>query len=731
VTRFVGSLRAFALGIALAFAWALAIFAWRSDLVGADLVRPLDILERDTLDLRFQRRGHLSVDPAIALVVFDDRTIELDPDLFERRVGDARVIDAIAAAGAKVIGLDFLFQDRERVLPDPLVADVDAYLATPGEPPVPADALLGRVQAEVHGDDILVASIKNAGNVVLGFHAGERGDEPGKEMSRGKYGQVSPGPFMPPAAERVLVSHPMFAKACARMGLITVYEDDTGSVRDVPVGISIGPSVGVPLGVAVAAEYLGVSRAQLAYSAETGTITIGDRTITADDGGLLLDWHGEDFPTYSVHDLVAGTLPVDALRDKIVLVGFTHLSEDRVTTPFGQRPGVEVHATVADGILDGDAIHRASPRADALLTLVVGLGVALVFLIKGAGPPARLAGSAAVVIAALVGIQLAFVRGDLWVNAVGPLLAGASTASACLAAAYLQEGLQRRQLRATFAHYLSDDLVEELALDPSRVSLSGERRELTVLFTDIRSFTTFSEKLEPLQLAEFLRAYFTPMTRAVLDNDGYVDKYIGDAIMAIFGAPVRRQQHAAEACQAALTMHTRLAEVTETAKQYGIDLAIGAGINTGEMVVGNIGSAERFDYTVLGDAVNLGSRLEGLTKVYGVFCLVGPRTAAGAGPAFTFRPVDLVRVKGKAEPIEIFELCAGPGVTIVTYAGVERFAAGIASWRSGDFDASRASFRAFAADNPHDEVTRLYLERLAELTAPPEGWDGVFVHTKK
>lgn len=722
-------LRLFAAGLVTTTLAAGAVFAWRDRYVQYSAV---DSLEFWTLDVRFRARGADPVGSDVVLLAFDDRTLEERPDLFERRAGMAKVIRAASAAGAKVIGVDLLFADREQLLAKELVADIDTRLATADPASAPVDvALLTRVADESHGDQELADAIRDAGNVVLGMHVGFRGAEPDRSIAKAKYGQVAPGPYLPPASDKVMVSDALFVKASSRMGLISVFEDANGAVRDVQLGAALGQSVIVPFAFALIAEYKGIDRANVAYLGEEGSAHLGDLVVQGVNGSMLLDWRGTPFTTVSVVDLVDGTAPPDALKDKIAILGFTHLAEDTVDSPFGRQPGFMVHATAIDQVLSGDRLTRATPAIDALVTWLAGLLVASLFIPKVS--PAMQVGLAAMVVClAGFGVYEAFASAHLWMTGIGPVFAAAATASVCLAGSYWLEGLQRRHLRHAFSHYLSDELVDELVADPSRLSLSGERRELSVLFTDIRNFTTFSERIAPLELASFLRHYLDPMTKAVLVHDGYVDKFIGDAVMAIFGAPVLRADHAVRACASAIEMFKALDLVRPEASRLGIDLHIGAGVNTGDMVVGNIGSAERFDYTVLGDAVNLGSRLESLTKTYGVFCLVGPKTADHAKDACKFRVVDLVRVKGKHEPIELFELLSGPGGTIVAYADVEQFRAAMAAWRAGDMVAAKGAFEDFLAKNPTDSVTKLYLERLAELGGnAPAGWDGVYTHTKK
>ncbi len=725
--------RAFLAGVVVAMLAAALVFIDRSDIRP---LAPLRDVEGSLLDQRFTLRGATATQDRVALVQLDNRTLHEAPELFERRAHQARVIDAIHAAGAAVLGIDIIYTEPEQLIDAGLTAEIEAWLEQqPADDADTARSLLKRVADETHGDQALAASIKAADIVVMGFHVGDEGNVPplDRALAKGKYGQMAGGPYLPERTGRAMASLPMFNKGAERLGLITTYTDGTGAVRRIPLGERFGPSVFAPMAVQLYAEALDINRGKVAILGTDDSVHVGEHVIPGSEGYLLLNWRGPAvFPRYSAVDVVNSDIPEGALDGRIVILGASHLGQDKVMTPFNVQPGVEVHATAVDNLLAGDWLTRTSPLVDAAATLVAGLLIALIFLPGQLSALTRSLAAITLLAATAGGLQWAFAAKALWIGAVGPLAAIVIGTAVCMAVAYGQEGIQRQYLRRTFAHYLSDDLVEELVADPKRVKLSGDRRELTVLFTDIRNFTSFSEQLSPLELAGFLAKYFEPMTRAVMHNNGYVDKFIGDAIMGIFGAPVAKGMHAIDGCRAVVEMYHALDQVRPAAQELGIELAIGAGLNTGEMVVGNMGSKARFDYTVLGDAVNLASRVEGLTKRYGVFCLVGAQTAQQAGAEAQFRSVDLVRVKGKAEPVEILELLGVGHDSIAQYAGIDVFEGALAAWRRGDFAAAREGFAMFSAANPHDGVAPLYLERLGVLgDTAPDDWDGVFTFTEK
>ncbi|MBI5478618.1 MAG: adenylate/guanylate cyclase domain-containing protein [Deltaproteobacteria bacterium] len=699
----------------------------------------VELLERWTLDWRFRARGPAPPSPEIALVVFDDATAERSGPLFERRAGWATVIRALKAAGAKVIGVDAVFDAPEHLVSEDVRARVLAWAAAHPAPAAGDEAalLLSVVARELDGDGELEAAIRDAGNVVLILFAGEgaRPAEADASLARARYAQSTPGERNTSRVESLNASLPRFNAAAKGLGFATVSEDATRTVRRFGLMREHQGAMYLPFPLPAVAAFRDVNRGRLAWLGPQQQVRLGAQTLELDADALWLDYRGPQgtFPTYPVLDLVQGRVPAGALAGKLVLIGVTRLGYDAVRTPFQVMPGVEVQATAIDNVLRGAPLRRSSRTVDLFVTLGVALLASLLFVSRGLRPAVQVAGTVALVTAWVAAAHLAFVRASLWLPLVAPVAAALACGVAGLALSYASEALQRRELKKAFGHYLGAEVLEELLARPDMLALGGERRRLTVLFSDIRDFTTLSEKLPPEKLVAFLNTYLSPMTRAVLRQGGLLDKYIGDAVMGVFGAPVVRADHATLALACVLEMHAELEALNKgPLAALGLDVAIGVGLNTGDMVVGNLGSAERFDYTVAGDAVNLASRLEGLTKTYGVFCLVGAGTREAASADFAFRDVDLVQVKGKHEPVAVSELLGGPGRAVAAYEGLDAWQRGIAAWRAGRLGEARAVFTAFATSNPADAVARRYLERLATLPdVAPEGFSPVAAFTTK
>jgi adenylate cyclase len=705
-------------------------------------------LELTTIDTRFRLRGPLPLaDDRIVIVGLDDRTRREAPDVFQTRRGWARLIDALAAQRPQAIALDLFFSSPEIILPAPLARQVEDAAAVAAAEPSPSPALaaardaLAAVREALRGDEVLAAAIARARVVYLGAgfrmieSAADRPAAPPAEpagLERAQLDDAVGGAAGAPSAYAVSTTLQAIAAGAQGAGAINHLRDDDGVARRMALVIEMGGRYYASLGFVLAARARGEPTR---YVAPTGAVSLGDRALPTRAAVARLNFLGRRFPRVSAADLLAGRTPAGALAGKLVLVGFTHAAYDKVPTPDDPlADGVELHATLLHNLLHEGLLRDGGAGAGLASVLVLGGLVALVHLRRLRRrpwlPPIIAAG---LLVAWLALAQLAFARG-LVLEVLPPALALALAVAAGTIASIATEGREKARLRGAFAQYVSKTLVERIVEHPDAARLGGERRELSVLFSDIRGFSRLAESLPPEQLAGFLNRYLTPMTELVLDRDGTLDKYIGDAVMAVWNAPVDVPDHAARACDAALAMQRALGPLNARWREQGLpQIEIGVGINTGPMAVGNMGSEARFDYTVLGDAVNLAARLEALTKEYGVGILVGEATRVAAGDRFVFREMDMVRVKGKDRAARIFELCGTPATSPHSADEVATWDAMIAACRARDFAGARQMVDELAARHPGDGAARVFAARVRELAAAPpaDDWDGVYEQRSK
>ena len=454
-------------------------------------------------------------------------------------------------------------------------------------------------------------------------------------------------------------------------------------------------------------------------------------------GSLLINYPGpaSAFQTHSVVDVLDGRVPPTQLKGRIALVAVTALgTHDQRVTPFDPfGPGVYAHAAAVDTLLTGRFLRQLGWGAEGLLLLLLGALVG--FVMPRLGRSRHIAAFIFVGMSLwLVTAQLLFSRAQVDLFVVTPV---ATFLFVNLAVAVFQWQVvdrEKRHVRRVFQHYLAPSVLEAVLREPRKLSLAPEKAELTVLFSDLRSFTTLAERLEPERLAALLNAYLTPMTRLIFSHGGTLDKYMGDAIMAFWGDPIEQADHATRACRAALSMQAALAGLGPVFEARGWPpLHAGVGVNTGLMAVGHFGSEQLFDYTVMGDAVNLASRLEGATKVYGVGVLVSRETREQVGEALRFRRLDWLRVKGRADPVEIYELRGEGAGEAEEQALIAAFEAGLEAYRDRRWAAGRAAFARALALAPEDGPSQLFLGRCdaMEETPPGDDWEGVFSMTSK
>jgi adenylate cyclase len=454
-------------------------------------------------------------------------------------------------------------------------------------------------------------------------------------------------------------------------------------------------------------------------------------------GAVFVPYRGRQgsFTYLPAHQLLSGKVDPALLRNKIVLIGTTApgLLDLRSTPVQAIYPGVEVHANIISGILDHRIKHKPAWTIGYEYLVLVVVAVSMALLLPMFSPLLATAGTLGLTGLVLAGTFIAWDY-NLILPLASPLLLIVLMFMLHMTYGFFIESRGKRQLANLFGHYIPPELVEEMSESPEEYSLDGENREKTVLFSDVRGFTTISEGMDPKQLTQLMNALLTPMTRVIHKNRGTIDKYMGDAIMSFWGAPLADSEHARHALYAAIEMMDELEIMQQEFRQRGWpEVNIGIGLNTGNMNVGNMGSEFRMAYTVLGDAVNLGSRLEGLTKIYGVNIIVSETTRAEI-PEFVFRELDLVRVKGKNEPVAIFEPIGHKNdLDKEVTSELTAYKQALLYFRAQSLDKAEVDFFNLNRLYPHRFLYQVYLERITFYRREPPGddWDGVFTHTSK
>ena len=647
--------------------------------------------------------------------------------------------------GAKVLALDAVFAEADR-------SDAPAIRAALERTPAGADPALRReleaVLERLDRDTVFAQAVQGRA-VVLGYYYTRARDQ-----STG----ALPDPGWLPrqvAAELGLqapefpgfgANLPALMQAAGAAGHFTRDEDVDKVTRRLPMLVAHGDFVYTSLALEVLSQVsgkapIGVPAAAPGESA--ALLQIGERLALPIDPAsrVLVPFYGPPgtIETVSAADVLEGRADPARLRDRIVVFGPTAPGlRDSVPTPVGGDrvfPGVEVHASVIQGALD--VRLPSQPWFTNAAVLVLLAGVALVMLIAARGLRLRsFALSTGLLVLALLAAGWTLWTRERWVLPLAlPLVQLATLFVGLNLLAYLFETRGRRALGRLFGQYVPPELIGEMNADPARYSMSGRSAELSVMFADVRGFTTLSEQMQPQALGELMNTLLTELSRVIrADHRGTIDKYIGDCVMAFWGAPVARHDHAAASVAAALDMQRALAALVPRLElPGGAQLAVGIGLNTGPAVVGNMGSAYRMAYTVLGDTVNTASRLEGLTKAYGVGIVAGESVRQAAGEDFLWRELDRVRVKGRETPLSIHEPVArAREASAVQSAHAQRHETALAAWREGRFDDSLQAWQVLHDEQPC-QLFALWIERAQRLRdAPPgPGWDGVYTFETK
>jgi len=628
--------------------------------------------ELKTLDARFRAlHDPAQADTNIVIVDVDNLSLDLTRGTLGRfpwpRDVWAMVVQYLAAGGARVIAFDFTF-------PEPNLQDPrgdSAFAAAAAAAGTVVQTLSFQRDLDTANAQRLAAFREDSAAVRTLL---DRFDRRVDSLPRGlKTFQAVEHPY------------PALMDAAQSLGAINYTPDPVdGTARRAPLLYRFRDSLFLAFGLATAitADSMRFLDGRAVW--RKGALVLNDDAIPVDEhGALLINWKGPyreaeaRRETYRIIPIAqifrsyeqaragaAPEVPLETFRGKVVFVGASGsgLFEARAN-PFGPSdPGVLIHATVADNILNRDYLYRARPLANGvallLAALLAGLAVSTVTAVwASAALGVGLAGTYLALAFWLFGGQ------HLWLDAGTPSLAILLTFTGGMAVNYVTEGRQKRQIREMFSKYVAPEYVSQLAEDPSKLHLEGQRAELSILFSDIRGFTSISEKMQPPEVIAFLNVYLTEMAAIVIRSGGTLDKFIGDAVMAFWGEPVPYTDHADRACDCALAMRDATLKLAERFASEGKPpIRIGIGINTADVVVGNIGSLEhKLDYTVIGDGVNLASRLEGLNKDFSTTIIISEFALAKLGDRFAVRPLGDVKVKGKERPVKIYELLGREG----------------------------------------------------------------------
>jgi adenylate cyclase len=741
---------------------------WRVMIVGADrgALSLLHTVELRSLDARFKMRGARRHDSRIVIVAIDENTLRKLGAFPVARDAYARLVDRLRAGGARTIAFDLDFPTPEKNAALEALKRVQAEI---GRDPAALEKIRV-IERASDNDAIFAQSLRNAGNVILGhiFLDRERTEGTDPKAAQDYYDVVSLQAF--PQVRKVKKDGRDFdmnaawpgdvqwgiepnlrllAEAAKTYGFFNATPDADGTYRREPLIVRYQDQDYFPsLSFQTVKEFEQISdQDTVAFMSENGleSIQFGRHAFrTEHDGTAIINYAGpyKTYPQYSMVDVIGGAVPAAAYRDKIVLVGATALGiGDLRATPFeSSAMGVEIHANTIDNLLHTGEPGRSFLRrgftqemVDLAFILALGLGMGVVF--SGSRP--LLSTLSAILALLVLGVVVyeSFARLGWWLSFVLPAGVLVANYAGVTSFRMIFEEREKRKIRKTFSQYVSPGVIHLIERDPKKYfRTGGELKELTIMFSDIRSFTTISEGMSPDELVFLLNEYLGEMTNILFKRWGTLDKYIGDAIMAFWGSPYPQEDHAERACACALEMQARLQELNLKWESEGRkQLTIGIGINTGVVNVGNMGSERRLAWTVMGDPVNLASRLEGLNKEYHTGIIVSEGTWQQVRSQFVCRELDYTRVKGKLQPVSLYELLAFASEAPRYADLLARFEAALAAYRRREWDAAIESFEALLARYPDDGPSHELLKRAHEYRreGPAANWDGVYVMKTK
>lgn len=741
-------------------------------------LRGVITLESRATDFQFQLRGEKKPHPDVVVVAIDEKAAQ-DFGLWPwPRDFTGKALAKLAEYQPRAIGLDMFFsdsvEDKAAIAYKEALSELDKELATKPELSVQLTSYKERLsqKSSRSPDEALAASLGGIPFMVQGAYAYTPVEAKQFTGLVAEHNELVKPHLVPPeyvnaqgAVEEwpinkihafsmfsAVSSRPVIAKAAKRMGHINTAPDPDGGLRRTPIFAKLEGAGGFlpSLELAVASAYYGAN-VRAAFDKDTRTLIGADivnkdnvtitRVPIPDTEPLTYINHigsAKAFTTVSFSDVMKDGIDPELkskLAGKAALVGVTLTGNfDQRVTPFNKlEPGIYTHASFLSNILSRDYLTRPwwFVLVEMLYMLAAGATLAIVI------PRVPFQYKAGLVVLLVVGWlaadQLLFSKGSLLAT-VMPTLSVFLTGFAVVFLGYLSADREKGQIRNVFQHYVDKRVMDQMLNHPEKLRLGGDKKDMTVLFSDIRGFTTLAERMTPSALVDFINEYLTPMTDIVFEYQGTLDKYIGDAVMCFWGAPVEQSDHALRACQAAMKMLEKLEELKKGWRERNLpDISIGVGINSGPMTAGNMGSHGRFNYTVMGDAVNLASRLEGTNKEYETNVLISEATYLQVQTDVVARRLGAVRVKGKRKPVRIYELRRMGQPEGVEKEAIQAFEQAVDAYAERKWDEAETLFNAVLKAWPGDAPSQRYLEEIAVFRETPPGprWDGVYTATTK
>ena len=711
----------------------------------------LNQLENWTYDARLNYKRLNTIDDRIVIVDIDESSLALEGRWPWSRDKLAAIVNNLFEVyQADVVGFDIVFAEKDE---SSGLKEFEFLASTELKDDPLFHKALDNIRPRLEYDQMFAKALKDR-NVVMGYYFKSNVSE----------NEIAQSGLLPPAVTKLnkqLSARLPINKALGYGGNLNILQssarsggffdnpfvDSDGVFRRVPLIQIHQDQVYASLALSTTQAYLKNSDIKLNvvnngtkndqyYALES--VHINEFSIPVDGkGAVYVPFRGlsYSFPYISAHKILNKKIDPDSLKGKIVLVGTTApgLLDLRSTPVQSVYPGVEIHANIISGILDQRINHSPVWAIGYEFIILILIAATMAFLLPVSSPLMATVATTIVLILTVSGTLMAW-NSQIILPLASPVLLIVLNYILHMSYGFFIESRGKRQLAHLFGQYIPPEIVDEMSKSPANFSLDGENKVMTVLFSDVRGFTTISEGMDPKQLTQLMNALLTPMTRVIHKHRGTIDKYMGDAIMSFWGAPLEDPDHARHALHAAMEMMVELKIMQKDFESRGWPpINIGIGLNTGNMNVGNMGSEFRMAYTVLGDSVNLGARLEGLTKEYGVNIIVSESTKESI-PEFTYRDLDLVRVKGKNEPIAIFEPIGHEDeIDEATTLELARYNQALQSFRAQNWDQAETDFFALSQIHPDRFLYQVYLNRVTHYKGhlPNDDWDGVFTHTSK